>query len=609
MLMAPKTLVLYFHRISDEVSPAFPPMPVKVFEQVLQFLKKRYFIIPLEEIGQSFQSKRTRLIITFDDAFLDFYENALPLLVKHQVPALQNIITQCAETGEPLWTQKLNKMVEVYFREGRENELVDFFHLESGALKKADIGNIALKIYRQLLEELNREELINRMFENLGTRYKETKMMGWRHIRDSMKHGVSIGSHTHSHQNLTLLNDGELIHELHHSAKLIEERTGKQPVAIAYPNGRFDERVINRSMDVGYQFLLTVEERIMRKSELNDRSTLLIPRFNVYHTSYWKNYLKLNYINWQNSKPSWSAGILEELSRNNDKIEVCPVCKSADLKELKGFSKVFLTKCARCSFVFSRKKPSLEELTTFYDQYSYGEDYYSSPITRKRFNELLTTFEPYRQTNRLLDVGCGTGDFLLAARDRGWECSGTEFSPKAVEICRKKGLNVLQGDLKSLTGQLPVFDVITSFEVIEHINTPREEMETIKEHLRPGGMFYLTTPNFNSLIRMLLGNRYDAIVFPEHLSYFSPTSLKFLMHAAGFHKIKLITTGFSFSRFRNALFSRKENPFTSKSTDEKFRIAMESGMVFRGIKASIDWLFTFTGTGLSMKGWFEKRSP
>ena len=574
------------------------------------FLKKRYLIIPLEEIGQSFQSKKPRLVITFDDAFLDFYENALPLLVKHQVPALQNIITQCAETGEPLWTQKLNKMVEVYFREGREKELADYFHLESGTIERADIGNIALRIYKQLLEDVNREERINQMFDNLGARYKETRMMGWRHIRDSMKHGIAIGSHTHSHQNLTLLSDETLHFELQQSAALIEEKTGKPPLGIAYPNGRFDQRVIQQSLDSGYKFLLTVEERILRQPEFRNQKPVLIPRFNVYHTSYWKNYLKLNYISWDRSKPNWHASFQKALNEDREHhIDLCPVCSSSELKDLTGFSKFYLAKCQQCTFVFSRKKPSNEELAAYYDQYFYGEDYYSSPITRKRFEELLDTFEPYRKNNRLLDVGCGTGDFLMAARERGWECTGIEFSPKAVEICRKKGLKVFQGDLHAVSSLLPDFDVITSFEVIEHINTPREEMDSVKKHLRIGGVFYLTTPNFNSLIRMMLGSRYDAIVFPEHLSYFTPRSLNFLMKSIGFQKVRLITTGFSFSRFRNAIFSRKENPFTPISTDEKFRMAMESGVLFQGIKSGINWLFSFSKTGLSIKGWFEKRLP
>lgn len=605
--MGSKTIVLYFHRISDEISPAFPPMPVKIFEKVLEFLKKRYLIIPLEEVGQTFQSKKPRLIITFDDAFLDFFDNALPLLVKHKVPALQNIITQCAETGEPLWTQKLNKMVEVYFREGREKELADFFHLEKGTIENKDIGNISLRIYRQLLDEVSREEKINQMFNNLGTTYKETKMMGWRHIRESMKHGITIGSHTHSHQNLTLLTDDELRFELKHSAALIEERTGERPLSIAFPNGRLNHRVIQQSLNFGYRFLLSVEERNIRQAEFIEQQPLLIPRFNVYHTTFWKNYLKLNYISWNRSKPKWPLVIQNDLKTNKETwIDACPVCNSSDLKELKGFSKVYLAKCQQCSFVFSRKKPSTEELAAYYDQYFYGDNNYSSPITRKRFEELLDTFEPYRKNNRLLDVGCGSGDFLMAARDRGWDCTGTEFSPKAVEICQKKGLNVVQGNLKSFAGKFNEFDVITSFEVVEHINTPQEEIKYINKNLRSGGLFYLTTPNFNSLIRMFLGNRYDAIVFPEHLSYFTPRTLQFLMKNTGFQKIRLITTGFSFSRFRNAMFSRKENPFTPVSTDEKFRIAMESGVVFRGLKSFIDWLFSISGTGLSMKAWFHK---
>ena len=286
----------------------------------------------------------------------------------------------------------------------------------------------------------------------------------------------------------------------------------------------------------------------------------------------------------------------------------CPVCGSEKLKDLSAFRHVYLCRCKACGFVFSRRKPSLVELEDYYTQYTYGDHYYSSPLTLKRYKELLQSFEPYRKNNRLLDVGCGNGDFLLVAKEMGWDCVGTEFSPKAVEICKSKGLNVLQGDLKTLTDGLGAFDIITSFEVIEHINTPANEVGLMHKHLRPGGLLYITTPNFNSLMRILLGQRYDAIVYPEHLSYFTPSSLNYLMNMQGFKKISIKTTGFSFSRFRNALFSRKENPFTQDSADEQFRKMMDSGPALRAFKIFWDGLFNMTGRGLSMKGRFEKRS-
>lgn len=286
----------------------------------------------------------------------------------------------------------------------------------------------------------------------------------------------------------------------------------------------------------------------------------------------------------------------------------CPVCDSRKLTDFKAYRHVFLCRCNSCGFIFSRLKPTLAELEDYYSQYTYGDHYYSSPLTQKRYQELLKSFEPFRKTNRLLDVGCGVGDFLLVAKELGWDCLGIEFSQKAVEVCQKKGLNVLQGSLASVSSQLPVFDVITSFEVIEHINTPREEVALIGHHLRKEGLLFLTTPNFNSLMRRLLGHRYDAIVYPEHLSYFSPSSLLFLLESNGFQKKKIITSGFSFSRFKNSISKTKQSPFTPNSSDEQIRNVLESGRLLRSLKKIADWFFNISGTGLSMKAWFIKKS-
>ena len=301
--------------------------------------------------------------------------------------------------------------------------------------------------------------------------------------------------------------------------------------------------------------------------------------------------------------------ILDFINNNkvDDYIFLCPVCNSNKINPIRGYHSAFLGKCRECSFIFSQKEPSHEELENYYLRYSYSENYYSSPLTQLRYNQLLEKMEPFRKNNRILDVGCGNGDFLLVAKSRGWDCWGTEFSESAVSICRHKGLNVLHGSLEELTDQIPDFDIITSFEVLEHILTPAKEVRLFHQKLRPGGLLYITTPNFNSLMRKLLRGKYDVILYPEHLAYFTPLTLQKLLEDAGFKQKKMITTGFSINRLLNSLLGRNQNPFSADSIDEKFRIALESNLVFKGLKESIDKIFTYFGTGLSLKAWFEKK--
>ena len=202
----------------------------------------------------------------------------------------------------------------------------------------------------------------------------------------------------------------------------------------------------------------------------------------------------------------------------------CIICSSKFLIPLKEYESTHLCKCNSCGFVFSQKAPTQEELTTHYQ--GYGRNDHLSPITVKRYQELLDQLEKYRKTNRLIDVGCGIGYFLDEAKKRGWEVYGTEFTDEAVQICRDKGIQITKGKLDTTNYKEGMFDVITSFEVIEHINNPVEEVRDFSNILRKGGVVYATTPNFNSLLRYRLKSAYNIICYPEHLSYYTPKTIK-----------------------------------------------------------------------------------
>ena len=178
----------------------------------------------------------------------------------------------------------------------------------------------------------------------------------------------------------------------------------------------------------------------------------------------------------------------------------CLICEESNLEKFKGyFPKHPLVSCKNCGFVFMSQIPSLNELDKYYSSYSYENGGYLSPLTIKSYQTLLDEFEKYRVSNRILDVGCGRGWFLEEAKKRGWEVFGTEYSSTAVNLCESKGILMKSGKLDPKSfDTTKEFDVITSFEVLEHINNPIEELQNIKKLLRKGGLFYCTTPNFNS---------------------------------------------------------------------------------------------------------------
>lgn len=117
----------------------------------------------------------------------------------------------------------------------------------------------------------------------------------------------------------------------------------------------------------------------------------------------------------------------------------CLISGSTDLRPVKGYEKHYLVKSHPVGFVFCSRIPSTEELIKYYE--GYGRQDYLSPITVKRYHELLDEFEKYRKTGKILDIGCSIGLFLTEAQKRGWEVHGTEFTDDAIEICKEKYQN------------------------------------------------------------------------------------------------------------------------------------------------------------------------
>jgi SAM-dependent methyltransferase len=268
------------------------------------------------------------------------------------------------------------------------------------------------------------------------------------------------------------------------------------------------------------------------------------------------------------------------------------------------FSHAHLVKCRSCDFVFCKRIPTAEELTAHYTNYPRYASL--SPITEKRYNELLDNLERFRKNNNLIDLGCSNGLFLDIAKKRGWNVFGTEYAQESIDHCAKKGIKVFKSD------KLPAeffdlsFDVVTSFEVIEHINTPNEEAAFVKKILRPGGAFYVTTPNFNSISRTLLKSKWNIVEYPEHLSYFTPATLNQLMIKHGFKKKFVITTGISFTRFKQSIGETEESRITNVNADENLRGKIERNPFLSLAKAGMNFFLNTFKMGDAMKALYTK---
>ena len=156
---------------------------------------------------------------------------------------------------------------------------------------------------------------------------------------------------------------------------------------------------------------------------------------------------------------------------------------------------------------------------------------------RKTARRVLETIERMVEPTSLLDVGAGPGLFVSEAVKRSWRATGLEVSSWAVDHARKTySVPMLQGDGEAL-GDV-VYDVVTLFDVIEHVSNPTEFLNGIAPHVASGGMIVITTPRFDSVVAKAMGKRWHCI-FPAHIQYFTFPSLERSLHAAGF---EIITT-------------------------------------------------------------------
>jgi SAM-dependent methyltransferase len=152
----------------------------------------------------------------------------------------------------------------------------------------------------------------------------------------------------------------------------------------------------------------------------------------------------------------------------------------------------------------------------------------------------------------ILDIGCGRGVMLGIFRKRGWEAVGTQLSRTAAEAARRlRGIDVRVGELPDLALPAGSFDVVTIFHVLEHLADPPRYLAEIRRILAPGGLFVVEVPDHSGTGFRILGERHLCVDYPNHLHFFTPSSLEGMLAAAGFRVV---------GRSR---FSLEYSPFTT----------------------------------------------
>lgn len=233
---------------------------------------------------------------------------------------------------------------------------------------------------------------------------------------------------------------------------------------------------------------------------------------------------------------------------------LCPVCGHDINQPWGNKNKYELVRCNSCGLIFVSPLPS-ETPAIYNENYFSGGDGHGYVDYDRDKEPMRQAFELYLEhiekalgrKGRLLDVGAATGYFLAIAKSRGWEVAGVEISDHAAALGRAKGFNIQTGILENLNLQEQSFDVITLFDVVEHLRDPKATLLEAGRLLKPGGLLVVTTPDSGSVWARVLRSHWHLVVPPEHLVLFSRRNFGVLLKRTGFTPLFFTTIGKHFT--------------------------------------------------------------
>jgi SAM-dependent methyltransferase len=187
-----------------------------------------------------------------------------------------------------------------------------------------------------------------------------------------------------------------------------------------------------------------------------------------------------------------------------------------------------IVKCRRCSLGHTVPRP--ENLGRYYPTLYYGNRHnFTLQYCNKRRMGFVAAAVPERHGRHLLDIGCGDGSFLLAARADGWQVMGTELNPHEALVA---GLDVKES-IEKIPGSMQ-FNCITMWHTLEHMLDIPALLAHVRRLLAPQGRLIIAVPDFGGLQAGFFGSRWFHVDVPRHLYHFNRTALDYALTSSGF---------------------------------------------------------------------------
>jgi SAM-dependent methyltransferase len=231
-------------------------------------------------------------------------------------------------------------------------------------------------------------------------------------------------------------------------------------------------------------------------------------------------------------------------------LEPCPVCGEVATREWLRAPDRFhgrqekhrLLRCSACSLVWLTHPPRPAEMNCHYSDSYHKLISAAGQNSPTRWNHRKETLTQFKACGALLDLGCSSGSFLEFMRSESWTLYGVEMSRDEARTAEQRSkAQVFEGDILDATFPPECLDVITCFDVLEHVYEPRRVLAKVAEWLKPGGVFYVLVPNVDGAEARVFGSYWHGLELPRHLFHYSPASLRFLAESVGLRELSLET--------------------------------------------------------------------